>query len=77
MMKIELTIKQINSVSELKKFESGVFKRNIGLLYFQLMENNGFIPRVVTNETNGEWLIKMINQKRIFISDEKIKAELI
>lgn len=72
-MKIEL--KQVVSVRELQIDTSLGWKRAMGMLYFQQLEDGGMVPRVVTAATNGEWITKMINNGRIFIPEEKTVCE--
>lgn len=72
---ITLSIRQVASVRELQKPEKGEMVRNVGLLYFHVLEDGGIVPRVVSPQTNGDWLIKMIRQGRIYLPKEKIVGE--
>jgi hypothetical protein len=74
-IEIFLEIKQVRSVRELQVLEGGEYVRKIGQVYFQYMPDGKYLTRVITERTNGEWIVKMINQKAIYVPTENIKAE--
>jgi hypothetical protein len=72
---VELKLRRVEHIRELQTIEAGKYVRRIGMLYFQWMPDGGFIPRVVTNETDGEWIINLVNKKLIYVPVERITAE--
>lgn len=72
---ITLSLRLASSVRELQKHEKGEWVRNMGLLYFHQLEDGGIVPHVVSPQTNGEWLIKMVRQNRIYLTKPTINAE--
>jgi hypothetical protein len=73
---ITFELKPVHSVRELQQLEDGKYVRRIGMPYFQRMPDGGYIFRVVTAHTNGEWLIQKINEGVIYIPEEKVLAEV-
>ena len=73
--KITLELKPLESIRDLQVFEGGRWQRRIGALYFHQLEDGNFVLHLVTDHTNGEWLIKMTKQKRIYVPKERIQAE--
>ena len=74
---ITIQLKRIEHIRELQEISEGKYVRKIGLVYFQLVPGTmGFIPRVVTELTNGEWLQAQVNKKLIYIPIEKTTAEI-
>lgn len=72
-----LTVRRVESIRELQQLEMGKYVRKIGQVYFQLVPGTmGFIPRVVTDQTNGEWLQSQVNKKLIYVPIEKTIAEV-
>lgn len=72
---IFLEIRLVHSVRELQVLEGGEYVRKIGQVYFQYMPDGKYLTRVISERTNGEWIVKMINQKAIYVPTENIKAE--
>jgi hypothetical protein len=73
--KITLSLIPLPSMRDLQVYEGGRWQRRIGAVYFHLMEDGGFVMHVVTDRTNGDWLINQYKQKRIYVSTERISAE--
>lgn len=73
--KITLELQPLESIRDLQVFEGGRWQRRIGALYFHRLEDGNFVLHLVTDKTNGEWLNKMTNQKRIYVPKERIQAE--
>jgi phage-related protein len=72
---ITLEIQPLESIRELQVYEGGRWQRRIGALYFHQLEDGNFVLHLVTDKTNGEWLQKMTNQRRIYVPKQKIQAE--
>lgn len=72
---IQLKLRRVESIRELQTIEGGQYVRKLGLLYFHRMPDGGYIPRVVTSETNGEWIISLVNKKLIYVPVEEVRAE--
>jgi len=50
--------------------------RQIGLVYFQVLEgSSGLITRVVSERTDKVWLIRMIKKGKLFIQEKPNIAE--
>lgn len=73
--KITLEIEPLESVRGLQIYEGGRWQRRIGAVYFHMMEDGGFVLHLVTDKTDGDWLIKMTNEKRIYVPKPRIQAE--
>lgn len=74
---ITLTLRRVDTIRDLQELRGGQYARKIGLVYFQyLPEQRGFIPRVITEHTNGPWMESQVNKKLIYVPIEKTTAEL-
>lgn len=72
---ISIEVKQVDSIRELQVLEGGEYLRKLGQLYFQVMPNGRFMARVISPQTNGDWITKMINQKTIYIPTENVQTQ--
>lgn len=73
---ITLQVKRVEDIREMQEQSGGNYIRKISLVYLQLIPKTmGFIPRVVTEHTNWQWLIHQVNKKLIYIPIEKTTAE--
>jgi len=72
---ITVTLRRVESIRELQQLELGKYVRKIGQVYFQFIPGSGFIPRVITEHTNGKWLESQLNKKLIYVPLEKTIAE--
>ena len=50
-------------------------KRRIGMVYFQKMEGNKFLPRVLLDSTDKDFLKEAINNQKIYVPLIKTTAE--
>lgn len=50
-------------------------KRRIGMVYFQKMENGAFLPRVLLDSTDKDFLKEAIKKQIIYVPLLKITAE--
>lgn len=73
--KITIELEPLASIRDLQVYEGDRWQRRIGALYFHELEDGGFVLHLVTDQTDGEWLIKMKNQKRLYVPKQKIQAE--
>jgi hypothetical protein len=73
--KITIELRLLESLREMQKFEGGRWQRRIGMLYFHQMPDGHFVMHLLSEKTNGEWMIKMVNEKRIYVPKERIEAE--
>jgi len=74
-LEIKLSIRPVSSIRELQKIDKGEWVRNLGLIYFHKLEDGGIVPHVVSPMTNGNWLIKMVRQGRIYLPKPTLNAE--
>lgn len=73
-MEILLKLKPVTSLVEMVDKHSK--KRKIGLVYFQILEgSSGIITRVVSDQTDKDWLQQMILKGKIFIQENTNIAE--
>lgn len=73
---ITVTLRQVDTIRDLQELRSGKYARKIGQVYFQyLPEAKAFIPRVITEHTNGAWVESQVNKKLIYVPIEKTIAE--
>jgi hypothetical protein len=72
---ITVTLRRVESIRELQQLEMGKYVRKIGQVYFQYVPGGGFIPRVITEHTNGAWVESQVNKKLIYVPIEKTTAE--
>lgn len=73
---INIQLRLVDSVCQLQTLELGKPVIRKGLLYFHLLENGGFIPRAITDETKIEWLTRMVRRSRIYLPVDQVLAEL-
>lgn len=74
---ITVTLRRVESIRDLQRLEMGKYVRKIGQVYFQyLPEAKAFIPRVITEHTNGAWVESQVNKKLIYVPLEKTTAEI-
>lgn len=50
-------------------------KRRIGMVYFQRMEDGNFLPRVLLDSTDKDFLKEAIKKQIIYVPLQKITAE--
>lgn len=50
-------------------------KRRIGMVYFQKMEDGHFLPRVLLDSTDKDFLKEAIKKQIIYVPLQKITAE--
>jgi hypothetical protein len=62
--------------TDLSQFKGKNGQRRLGMVYYQALSGTGFIARVITADTNVQWLETAIQQERIFIPCACILAEL-
>lgn len=73
---ITVTLRRVESIRELQELQGGKYTRKIGQVYFQFLPGaGGFIPRVITEHTNGPWVESQVNKKLIYVPIEKTTAE--
>ena len=73
---ITVKLRRVESIRELQQLEMGKYVRKIGQVYFQyLPSSGGFVPRVITEHTNGPWIESQVNKKLIYVPIEKTIAE--
>ncbi|AWW32418.1 hypothetical protein DN752_20985 [Echinicola strongylocentroti] len=73
-VKIELQV--VEDIRELMKQDwQNNLVRNVGLLYFQLLEGGGFVTKAVNHTDSGDWMKKMVKQKRIYLPKQAIYVE--
>jgi hypothetical protein len=73
---ITVNLRRVESIRELQQLEMGKYVRKIGQVYFQFIPESGFIPRVITEHTNGPWVESQVNKKLIYVPIEKTIAEV-
>ena len=71
-VKIETHAKQATSLADMKG-QNG--QRRMGMVYYQLLTSDRFVARVISKETNVEWLEKAIEQGIIFVPCALILSE--
>jgi hypothetical protein len=71
-MKLSVSTKHVTKYTEFL-FRNGSMV--IYQMYFQKMEDGNFIPRVITPQTNMDWLKKQIIIGRIYLPETIIIAE--
>lgn len=74
-MELKIRLNQVKSIRELQTETSQGWKRRIGQLYFQKLEDGGMVPRVVSEVTNGQWITKMVNEGRLYVVDGECVCE--
>lgn len=73
---VKIELKVVESVRELMKPDwNGKPVRNAGLLYFQLLDGGGFVTKAVNFTDPGDWMKKMVEQKRIYLPKQAIYVE--
>lgn len=72
---INLALRQVQDLKELQEVKAGEWVRRIGLVYFQRL-GDGYIPRVITEATNGQWIKQAVKEGKIYVPKEDVKAEL-
>lgn len=72
---IKLALRQVQDLKELQQQKQGEWVRRIGLVYFQQL-GDGFIPRVITEATNGQWIKQAVKEGKIYVPKETVKAEM-
>ena len=73
--KVTIELQVLESIRDLQIYEGGRWQRRIGMLYFHQLPDGHFVLHLITDKTNGEWLNKMTNQKKIYVPKERIQAE--
>lgn len=73
---INIHLRSIDSVEQLQKFSLGRAVMKEGILYFHLLESGGFVAHVVSKETDGEWIRRMIERNRIYVPRNIVEAEM-
>lgn len=74
-IELKITLRPVKSIRELQTDTSQGWKRRIGQLYFQKLEDGGMVPRVVSEATNGQWITKMVNEGRLYVVDGECVCE--
>lgn len=72
---INVKIQLVQDVKELQELNGEEWVRCIGMLYFQKL-GDGYIPRVISEATNGQWIRQKVKEGKIYVPIEKVKAEL-
>ncbi|GAB2994416.1 hypothetical protein GCM10027284_09610 [Cyclobacterium sediminis] len=73
-MEITLKLKPVMSIKEFVDKQTKTRKK--GLVYFQLLEGeSAVITRVISDQTDKLWLIRMIKQRKIFMQTSQNIAE--
>lgn len=72
---IIIQLRQVQDLKELQQVKAGEWVRRIGLVYFQRL-GEGYIPRVITEATNGQWIKQAVKEGKIYVPKEDVKAEL-
>jgi len=73
-MEITLKLKPVKSIKEFVDKQTKTRKK--GLVYFQLLEGgSAVITRVISDQTDKLWLIRMIKQRKIYLQTSKNIAE--
>lgn len=75
-MRVKIDLKPVKSIRDLQEDTSLGWKRRIGQLYFQVLEDGQVIPRVITTATNGDWITKMIREGKLYIPEGGSVCEL-
>jgi hypothetical protein len=66
---VKIGIKRVKSIRELQEDTSQGWKRKLGQLYFQQLEDGNMVPRVVSERTNGRWVQHMIGKGLLWIAE--------
>ena len=67
---IKISIKRVENVRQLQEETSLGWKRRMGQLYYQELEDGNFVPRVISDRTNGSWIQSMIASGKLWIPEE-------
>lgn len=70
---LKIPIKKAESLAEFKR-KNG--QRKLGMVYYQLLPNGGWIVRTITHQTDPEFLKSLLEQERLFVAEEELVSEM-
>lgn len=74
--KVLLELVQVKSVRTLQvKNEKGEWERKIGAIYFHRISNGHFVFHIISEQTDGAWLIDQRKKGNLYVPKEEITAE--
>lgn len=74
--KITLEVVSLVSIRQLQVFEGGRWQRKIGAIYFHRLENGHFVFHIVSDKTNGDWLLDEFKKGNLYVPTEEIRPEM-
>ena len=75
-IEFKMKLLRVESIRELQVKRGEKWERRIGMVYFQYIPDGGFITRIITEKTDGPWLVSQVNKRLIYVPENPPSAEL-
>jgi hypothetical protein len=74
-MNLLIPIKPAKSLDELRR-DSGNGARKIGLVYYQKLNEKGWIVRTITEKSDAQFLKRLLLEGNLYLPEEELISEM-